>query len=315
MGDEKWQLRVRFAGGGQEVLRDVGPKVSRSELEERLVSLDGAKHRPVLKILSGFPPREVRADPSGLLESFASNGETLVVELREEQKQRRRRSSQGKSVQIVKTDQDDKRVAHVDAMQRGREHLASDLLRAVTTPSNQLDGTMRELRADFRRAREAREQESLGTLRLSAVMAKRVEFKDSNQFGQLMNGVKLGFCVQYSVSARKDYEEHHLIIPNTVMGDLVRQLHEDPATRDNLKPYNLAIVSPRVFWNLVRSGKDVESAIESYLPDADLSFLTERKRSKSEKAIANEKMQEATAELDAEDDEVARVKRRRKRSS
>ena len=55
-----------------------------------------------------------------------------------------------------------------------------------------------------------------------------------------------------------------------------------------LKPFKMAHVSPRVFWNLVKHcGGDVRAGLQQLLPNTDWAFLDERKRARSGKAVAN----------------------------
>ncbi|OQS05474.1 hypothetical protein THRCLA_02403 [Thraustotheca clavata] len=57
--------------------------------------------------------------------------------------------------------------------------------------------------------------------------------------------------------------------------------------REMIKPFNMAQVSPRVFWNLARMyNGDIVHGIESLLPEEDWSYLGVRTRTLSEKAIA-----------------------------
>jgi hypothetical protein len=52
----------------------------------------------------------------------------------------------------------------------------------------------------------------------------------------------------------------------------------------------MALVSPRVFWNIVRihgGGDDLPSHIKALCPDADWSFFDQRRRNLSAKALEN----------------------------
>ena len=70
---------------------------------------------------------------------------------------------------------------------------------------------------------------------------------------------------------------------------VLAQLHEgDGGGLELLKPFKMAHVSPRVFWNLVKHyGGDVRAGLQQLLPHTDWAFLDERKRARSDKAEAN----------------------------
>ena len=60
------------------------------------------------------------------------------------------------------------------------------------------------------------------------------------------------------------------------------------AAGELLKPFKMALVSPRTFWNLVRQfGGDVAAGLRELLPQVDWSFLTEREKRRSDKAMEN----------------------------
>ena len=76
---------------------------------------------------------------------------------------------------------------------------------------------------------------------------------------------------------------------------------ERPPSLELLKPFKMAHASPRVFWNLARAfDGDVAAGLRSLLPDRDWSFLEEREKRRSGKAIATAaQAAQATAEAAA----------------
>ena len=78
---------------------------------------------------------------------------------------------------------------------------------------------------------------------------------------------------------------------------VLAQLHEgDGGGLELLKPFKMALVSPRVFWNLVKHyGGDVRAGLGQLLPHTDWAFLDERKRARSDKAEANSRQAAAEA--------------------
>jgi len=100
-----------------------------------------------------------------------------------------------------------------------------------------------------------------------------------------------------------------------------QQVFRDPNAREMLKPRNMAGCSPRIFWSLVHlMGKgDICGHLKKLLPLEDWSFLKERHRELSEKALENQRQKEEEKrekekrkrlrELEKE----ARLERRRKK--
>lgn len=69
-----------------------------------------------------------------------------------------------------------------------------------------------------------------------------------------------------------------------------------PTSLELLKPFKMAHASPRVFWNVAKLyDGDIAGGLRALLPDVDWSFLDEREKRRSGKAIANA-AQEAAAE-------------------
>lgn len=84
---------------------------------------------------------------------------------------------------------------------------------------------------------------------------------------------------------------------------------QDLDFRENLKPLTMALVSPRVFWNLVKQvDADVDKALRILLPQADWSFLDVRIRQLSQKAMDYKHFQE----MEKEEKEMRSRKRRKK---
>ena len=84
---------------------------------------------------------------------------------------------------------------------------------------------------------------------------------------------------------------------------VLEQLQADPssASVELLKPFKMAHVSPRVFWNMVHhAGGDVAAGLRQLLPAQDWSFLEERDKRMSDKAAAHhQQMEEAQREREA----------------
>ena len=103
--------------------------------------------------------------------------------------------------------------------------------------------------------------------------------------------------VEFKVGPRKKTREAFelLSLPEVrgVIADVLGELGGDAAKLELLKPFKMALVSPRVFWNLVRLlGGDVAAGLRQLLPAEDWSFLDERMARMSAKAEENERQRE-----------------------
>merc|ERR1719453_2388886 len=57
---------------------------------------------------------------------------------------------------------------------------------------------------------------------------------------------------------------------------------------EHLKPFKMALISPRCFWSMIKHFGDVEAGLQQMFPEQDWSILHERARKLSEKALENQ---------------------------
>jgi len=102
----------------------------------------------------------------------------------------------------------------------------------------------------------------------------------------------LDLQVKFKVE-RKWVTEKYMFLPKELLKTLVATIYADEQSRKNLRPYNMAVVSPRVFWNVVHSyGPEVDAALREMAPQLDWSYLESRERAQSEKGKASAEYQE-----------------------
>ena len=118
-----------------------------------------------------------------------------------------------------------------------------------------------------------------------------------------------GASTRMTVSFRKgvrsfEEEEIDVLGIEEIKSALMSVLESDSEdAKEQLKPHNMALASPRVFWGIIRhfSGGDEckpvdpMQALHTLLPNADLSFMYTRARQMSEKAYDHMQMMEALA--------------------
>lgn len=177
--------------------------------------------------------------------------------------------------------------------------LASSVFDVEGRTDNQIS---RELRANFGNALKKRYAEADGERRYSAYLGRSFEMTP------LMNGLK--FRVRYRpMEGRNWIEENNgeafMSWPRPLIQAVVKQVLTNKEERLRLRPLEMAAVSPRMFWNLIRifyvhqsqqqggnsngtsAALSIEEGLKSLVPDADWSFLDRRQRELSEKAKRN----------------------------
>lgn len=141
----------------------------------------------------------------------------------------------------------------------------------------------RELQANFSGALEKRRAEAEGERRLSAYLSKRYEIRRKE------GGVK--FTVRYRGTNERSWTKENngegfLSWPKVLLSAVLKEVVENSQDRMRLLPLDMAAVSPRMFWNLVRLfPENLEDGMRELVPGADWSFLTNRKCTLSEKGL------------------------------
>jgi hypothetical protein len=159
------------------------------------------------------------------------------------------------------------------------------------------------LRASMKKTVEKSYEASRAVVRNSAIASRKATFSQvANQGGNTNNSTGTSL-VKYpkSVEGRGYFEEQVHIITPMMLKAVVQAVYDDhdendldgesASGREMLKPSNMALLSPRVFWSLWYHYQDncasIEQALDKMLPDLDWSFLHNRFRQLSEKAKEN----------------------------
>lgn len=153
------------------------------------------------------------------------------------------------------------------------------------------------LRASMKKTVEKSYEASRAAVRHSAISSGKVEFLKNDCKEENVNNL-MGTCtVQYpkNVEGRGFYQEQVHIITPSMLKAVIQAVYDDhsddASSREMLKPHNMALLSPRVFWSLWyhyhEHSSNIEGALELLLPNLDWSFLHHRSRQLSEKAKEN----------------------------
>ena len=163
--------------------------------------------------------------------------------------------------------------------------MAADLVNAAAGSGVQLTKSAHmSLRKSLREARAKAGAESEANLKVSAALLGRVKFRElSDGSGRLE--------VEYQVGSRGASRKELVTgIPAVLLPAILRVVasDEDPVARRNLKPDAMALVSPRMFWAIVRNGgvgpgKPFHDALTTLAPDINWEAIEKRDRQKPER--------------------------------
>ncbi|TMW60671.1 hypothetical protein Poli38472_000713 [Pythium oligandrum] len=182
------------------------------------------------------------------------------------------------------------------AIQLGsKDDVAVQLVNAVSGQSNDRAGKF--FRAATKSAVEHQYEMTLANARLNAALSNKFEIQEvrNAQRAGGDDGQAAEMRVKFKESARKWKEETVALLQPVEIQAIVKYvlLSGGEGGKEMLKPFNMAQVSPRVFWSIARlySG-DVAAGLAALVPDVDWSYLDTRTRQMSEKAMQAKKNEE-----------------------
>jgi len=163
--------------------------------------------------------------------------------------------------------------------------MAADLVNAAAGGGGQLTKSAHlSLRKSLREARAKVGAESEANRKVSAALLGRVKFRElSDGSGRLE--------IEYQVGSRGAARKELVTgIPAMLLPAILRVVacDEDPVARKNLKPDAMALVSPRMFWAIVRHGgvgpgKNFHDALTTLAPDINWEEIEKRDRQRPER--------------------------------
>ncbi len=173
----------------------------------------------------------------------------------------------------------------------GGKPKSNDMSEALLGALNDSGKMGQVLRKGMRNAVQASYETTKAFSRLAAIQAQSytMEVHDS-----LLTIVYHG-----SVDKTQTIQEEVDCIPRDVLEAVLQNIHA--SNEEALRPENLALLSPRVLWSLVRIFPNHSSMQDMYkelLPDLQWSFLRRRAQQLSEKALENLRQQQQDDEDD-----------------
>jgi cell fate (sporulation/competence/biofilm development) regulator YmcA (YheA/YmcA/DUF963 family) len=183
-----------------------------------------------------------------------------------------------------------------------------------TDPSLALLGSLEErstaarlMRKGWRKAVNDAFEQNRAVARVAAIPAKAI-FTFPETIASEVDTVGQTLLVTYpkGLQGRGDYEERVDYLPRDVLVSVIAAIH--PVNPDALRPANLALLSPRVFWSVAYHGMEytsISEALQALQPDLDWTFLRRRRETLSAKARENLRQKEEVSQTSIDNWEAA----------
>lgn len=203
----------------------------------------------------------------------------------------------------------------------------SDPALALLAATNEPTRGAQLMRAGWRQAVQDAFEQNKAVARVAAVTSGDYELRvlkdDSSSLSHQEDSVDMRLQVKFAkgVQGRGYFEETVEGLPRAVVQSVIQAIHPTEA----LRPQNLALLSPRVFWSVLyhvtthttaaaaaaasavaaNTNSTIEQALQELQPELDWSFLRRRKQQLSAKARENLRQQQQGNNEDGQDWEAA----------
>ena len=147
--------------------------------------------------------------------------------------------------------------------------VGQELATAAAGREDEVGGVLSAFRQSLATALVRRQEERLANQRLQAALANDFEM-EATAGEQRVSGVTPAFAVSFKVGARKRHREEYPVVPKPLLRAIVRHIAANVDHRENLRPFNMALFSPRILWNLVRANEVGGSGANSRGQDAEV---------------------------------------------
>lgn len=141
--------------------------------------------------------------------------------------------------------------AAIDAGEDWQATAGEQLVMAAAGREAEVGDVLRNFRQSLHTALIERQQQRLANQRLAAALAN--DFTMETTVGeQRLSGARPALAVTFAAGGRKKHTDTVDIIAPPLLKAIIAHIAQHPEQRENLRPFNMALFSPRVFWNLVR---------------------------------------------------------------
>eukprot|EP00191_Tetraselmis_sp_GSL018_P019119 CAMPEP_0177590622 /NCGR_PEP_ID=MMETSP0419_2-20121207/7518_1 /TAXON_ID=582737 /ORGANISM="Tetraselmis sp., Strain GSL018" /LENGTH=499 /DNA_ID=CAMNT_0019081221 /DNA_START=671 /DNA_END=2167 /DNA_ORIENTATION=- len=162
--------------------------------------------------------------------------------------------------------------------------LAADMVAAASGGGGPVTAAFKSLRRSFREASKARGAEAEARLKVSAATSERVAFRP---LGDGTGRLEVEYAIGPRGKARREVVPD---IPAVLLPAILNLVasDDDPVSRRNLRVEAMALVSPRMFWAIVRHGRvgrerSFHDALHALVPQIDWEQIEQRERHEPER--------------------------------
>eukprot|EP00056_Hartaetosiga_gracilis_P000342 m.37917 g.37917 ORF g.37917 m.37917 type:complete len:428 (-) comp10169_c0_seq1:1569-2852(-) len=322
MSSSLWVLRLRCEGGKVEQLHEVDPKSTYNTFVKRVEEVVGVSSDK-LHLLAGFPPKPMLQSTldgsTTTLDSIPGMRNCTTIIVRGTVTPNSSSLSSTSTTTTATTTAIVKEVADKDTGENSGdmlEFMSTNLTKAVSgeLSTSEANGIMGNLRKCVKDELLKVQQQRCAMNRQKAALAGEYEIGPvPGEYS--LSGIMRNFRVTYSTFGKRTAEEDYRVISPIILKLMLRTIATHPDFKHNLQCFNMALLSPQVFWNLVRIYEDgnVEQSLQKLDPSIDWSFLNVRLRNRSEKALKATEMEDDLKQFDAECEQGLKMKKAEKR--
>jgi len=189
-----------------------------------------------------------------------------------------------------------------EAMFKSEENIIEKIARAASGGAADGDDTgVSYLRDVLATALVSQQAETLANMRFKAMLGKKYEI-EKMQSQRLGDDASTMIKVSFKGDSRATKVDEVDLLPVELLEGVWAHVIEEGAEGyiEHLKPFKMALTSPRCFWSMVHHFGDVETGLRSMFPDRDWNGLEERAKRMSEKALENQRQEAALAAYEAD---------------
>jgi len=288
-----WSLRLRAAGGAAQTISVDPASTSTAQLLELVKHALGGPDVNVDALLAGIPPAALTIADTVMLNSTALEDRSVITVQCPATATNARPRKRG-SARSGPATTEDLGALLAGAHARGARGSQAKKFRKAT-----------------RQALVVQEELERSNARYAAALAGKFSISLEHS-GRLGAGSGASNLDQIKVQYGKNNVETHPLMDAALVRGVVMETLASPAVadmtahpRERLRPAQMALHSPAVFWNVVRlqGVTNLDQALCDLAPNADLRFLKTRSRKPSAKARENAEQRRALYE-DGDDDQA-----------
>jgi hypothetical protein len=280
------------------------------------------------KLLSGFPPKEFTLQLDEPIKKAVNNNDIVMLQVRQTSTEESAGTASNNNAEATNTNapqptnpppaaapkkrpaanNNTNNVHTLFGNKRGRgravkskESIESALIEATESKNKSRstgDVVLDYFKASMKNALQQQQKESLANKRYQASLSGDFNFETKASY-RLGDNYQPNYVIKFKSGPRTWSEEVHEDFTKEELAGIITEVFKTAgdAGKELLKPFKMALASPRVFWAMVRQFGDVDKGLKELLPDVNWEFIDERKRSMSQKAIESQNLKDIVKRL------------------